>query len=270
MALFKKKQSMIKINKPEKEKKDKVPKAPAPPKTGKGGALSVDLKDLKLSDLRNAIPAGGLSRGKLPTKTSINLMPKDENTIDLHRVIPVILIIVILVGVLGKFFVVDKLIEMTNAQNRVATMQAEIEQAYATIEQMGDVEEQYAHYTYSGMTEEELTRVDRTDVMKLAQAAINTGVKVNSWSVTENMMTLQVRARTLQKLNQTAQALEKKKIVERCIINTANKATLTTITTDDRKNEGKYVTATYILYLINPDTIDIAEEQAKMEEGAEQ
>jgi hypothetical protein len=116
------------------------------------------------------------------------------------------------------------------------------------------------------MTEEELNLVDRTDVMKLAQAAINTGVKLQSWSVTGNMMTMQVRARTLQKLNQTAQALEKKKIVERCVINTANKGTIRIA----RDVEGRYVTATYILYLQNPETVDIAEEQAKMEEGAEQ
>lgn len=253
---------MIKINKPEKEKKDKAPKAPKAPKGDGGGALSKDLKDIKLSDIGNMIPRGGLSRGKIPTKTSINLMPKDENVVDLRRTIPVVVIIVVLALVLTKFFVVDKLVEMTQAESRVAQMQTELNEAYATIEQMGNVEEQYAHYTYSGMTEEELTRVDRTDVMKLAQAAINTGVKVNSWSVTENLMTLQVRARTLQKLNQTAQALEKKKIVERCVINTANKATIT--------DKGKYVTATYILYLQNPDTIDIAEEQAAMEEGAEQ
>lgn len=228
------------------------------------------MANLKL-DLNKEVSFGKKSHGSIPTKTSINLVIKKESFFSSKKALPTIIIgALVLVLLIGLLFV-KPLLELTSADARIADLQSQLDETNQMIDSMGAVEEEYAHYTTEGMTEEELSRVDRVKVMKLVEDAVVNSGNVRSWNITENTMTLDVRGASLSELNQIAAAIEKESIVDRCVINTANKGT-----TD---NEGG-VTVTFIVYLNNADsaqeadqtaeTKTAADDNAKTQEGQEQ
>ena len=187
-------------------------------------------------DLNKEISLGGKPSGKRPTKTSINLVIKKE-----RKISPILLIGSIVLALLLIFvLVVRPVIRLTAANARVDQLQTQLDEANKKIESIGDVEQEYAHYTTAGMTQEELERVDRVKVMKLVEDAVVNSGTVKSWSIVENTMELQVVGSSLSELNQIAAALEKEPLVERCVINTADRG---------QKTNLSGVDVTFIVYL---------------------
>ena len=184
-----------------------------------------------------------IKKGKAPTKTYINVMIKKKQVISLQKRIPVIIAIVIIAAVVCKFAVVDRVAVLMTESAHIASMQAELAEANGKIQSMKDVDDVYAHYTVSGMTEEELGRVDRVQAMKLIDRDFMRDNVSKSWNLTGNTMTLEVSGPSLRELNQVAEALEEKPIVERCVISSANK----------RAEESNDVKVTFVIYLKQPD-----------------
>lgn len=187
----------------------------------------------------------GKPRGKYPTKTTINLVIKEQEPISLRRLLPGLILAILVVILVGKIFVYDKIADMIRASNEVTEMHNQLEAAYASIESYEDIEDEYAHYTYSGMTEEELNLVDRVSVMGLVRQIMQAGVTTRNWSLTGNELTIQVTGTSLQRLNELSQRLERNPIVDRCVIVTANKKELL-------DNNGK-VDVSYMVYLQKPE-----------------
>ena len=77
---------------------------------------------------------------------------------------------------------------------------------------------------------------------------------VNRWSLTDNLLTLEVNGQTLERLNELRRQIEKSPIVDSCAIMTANK--------DARKNAQEGVWARFIVYLQRPDGELTAEDVA--------
>lgn len=189
---------------------------------------------------------GRKAKGKLPDKTTINLALKDERQIKPQIAVPAIILICLLAMIFGKFAVADRLISANRAAGKVNQMRADLEAAYEKLSSYSDVEEKYAHYTYSGMTAEELERVDRVEVMKLVEKALKEGFTLKNWTVSENIMTLNMKGKSLKELNKLSQVLEKEPIVDQCVIKTADRSEKNEVRTD--------VEAVYTIYLRSPDT----------------
>lgn len=244
----------------------------------------------------------GVSKGKLPTKRSINLVLVDENKINPLTAILGILLIVLLAGVFSKFLVIDRLDAMAQAQGRVTQLQNDLDSAMDALDNIGDIGETYAHYTLEGMTAAELNQVDRVLVLALVDSilpvveegpseeeiagilksmfrdapatdndALDTARQrarldlleqlvpvpeyiVNRWSLTDNLLTLEVNGQTLERLNELRRQIEKSPIVDSCAIMTANK--------DARRNAQEGVWARFIVYLQRPDGELTAEDVA--------
>ena len=184
-----------------------------------------------------------IKKGKIPTKNYINVLVKKKQPFSIQKNLPLIIVLVILFLVLFKFAMFDRLATIIIDTNKVSTMQEEIADINSKINAMKGVEDQYAHYTTSGMTEEELGRVDRVKAMKLINKQFMRANVCRSWNLTGNVMTLKVNGPSLRELNQTAAELEENDIVERCVISTADK----------RLAEGDDVVVTFIIYLKQPD-----------------
>jgi hypothetical protein len=203
-------------------------------------------KELSLGSLGSLGSKGGKSRVKAPTKTSINLVIKRDSFFKSKKAIPVIIAIVILTCVLIGVLLVRPLIILNNAHTRVAELQTQLSDANKLIQEKGDVEEEYAHYTTEGMSAEELSRVDRVKVMKAVEDAVVKSGKVRNWSLTGNIATLQVRGSSLSELNQVAAAIEKDPTVDRCVINNANRG--------NQSKDGDKVAVTFSVYLNDANT----------------
>ena len=184
-----------------------------------------------------------IKKGIIPTKNYINVLVKKKQPFSIQKNLPLIIVLVILFLVLFKFAMFDRLATIIVDTNKVSTMQEEIADINSKINAMKGVEDQYAHYTTSGMTAEELGRVDRVKAMKLINKQFMRANVCRSWNLTGNVMTLKVNGPSLRELNQTAAELEENDIVERCVISTADK----------RLAEGDDVVVTFIIYLKQPD-----------------
>ena len=239
----------IKIGTP-KEKKEK---------NGSGGlTLTRKSKDAGSPKKKNDKKVG--KHAKIPEKTSINLIIVDESKVQAKTAIPLIIIIVVLAVLFSKFLVIDRLVAMSNAAGKVAQLQTDLQSAYDAAASFGELEDKYAHYTWSGMNDEEKARVDRVRVMKVVEEILTTGDTSKNWTVTGNVLTVQVTGGSLQEMNKLAQKLEKNKYVDRCVITTANKG--------ENLEKLKDVSATFIVYLQQPDEDAAATEtEAENTEG---
>ncbi len=192
--------------------------------------------NLKLPDLPK-LPK--IKKGKVPTKSFINIVAKKKQPFSIKRNLPLILVLVVVFAVLLKFTMFDRVAKIVVETNRVSAMQEELADANAKIGSMKEVDDLYAHYTTSGMTEEELGRVDRVEAMKLIDKKFMKGNISKSWNLTGNVMTLKVNGPSLRELNQVAADLEQNDIVERCVIQSANKKT----------GDNGEVAVTFVIYL---------------------
>ena len=194
-----------------------------------------------------------ISRGHLPVKRTINLIGVNEKPIDVKIAAPAIILILIAAFLIGKFAVADRLAAMSREQNKVAQLQSQIDAGYAKIDSFGELADQYAHYTYSGLTEEEVNRCDRVEVIDMIRRVVAPKTKLDAWAINGNTLQLTVTGNTLQEINMMAASLENEDIVDFCTVATA-------ATNDNYYNynvreveEGSLVTARVTVYLNGPE-----------------
>lgn len=202
----------------------------------------MDLNNLKLPQLGNK-KKGKLRRREMPVKRSINLAVVNEKPFNYRLAIPAIVLIILGAIALSKFAVMDRLIAMSQAQSEVASLQAELDAGYAALKDVNDLSDRYAHYTYSGMTQEELSRTDRVKVLQLLQKVIIPQAEVSNWTVSENLLTLNLNRSSLQDVNLLVQELNEHKLVDYCTVTTASLGSRST-------ESGGKVNAQVLVYLV--------------------
>ena len=187
-------------------------------------------------------------RGQMPSKRVINLALQTEKKFRIGLAIPGILLILIAAAAFSKFLVIDRMAEVTAAQNEVHRLQRELDAGYEELSGFDDLAELYAHYTYSGFTPEELARADRVLVLDLIQRVVIPRSKVSNWSLSGNQLNINLTCDTLQEVNLLVQQLEQEELVDFCTVYTAN-------TNDNTKNAREYdeVQARVVAYL-TPET----------------
>ena len=204
----------------------------------------------------NARPLGGRRRkGTIPVKRVINLAEVDKKTIDLRIAIPAILLILAAAFLFGKFAVADRLIAVSRAEGEVAAAQRELDAAYSRLDSFGELTELYAHYTYSGMNDEEIHRTDRAEILNLLRNVVLPDVEVSAWNVKGNTLNITMTAGTLEEINHTVQKVNGNELVDFCTVSNAktneNKRTVTRGNREETVIETS-VTAQVVAYL-NPD-----------------
>ena len=206
---------------------------------------------------------GGLVHKKerliLPVKRSVNLAGYGEKPLNLKIAVPGIILIILAAVLLSKFAVVDRLTAMSRAQREAAQLRSELNEAYAEMDSYGDMQDVYAHYTYSDMTAAELSRVERTEVVDLIQRVVVPRAQLGPWSVKDNTLTITVSGGTLQEINKISQLLNQEAVVDFCTVSTAamseSKDTSRNKLTDSEEiaAEKTPVTANIIVYLKMPE-----------------
>ena len=160
-----------------------------------------------------------------------------------HYALAVPALALILTGAvaIAKFGVADRLTEVSRQQNTVSTLQQQVDAANAYIESLGGLQDTYAHYTYQGFGTDEMSYMNRPDVLKLLQDVVFPKVKVSSWSLEGSQLILPVTGTTLADINKLAQELNAQDLVDYC--------TVTTATTDNSDGESGSVTGQITIFL---------------------
>ncbi len=172
--------------------------------------------------VKNSKKKGNVKRRQMPTKRSINLAVLSEKKTHFGLLIPGILLILVVAAAFSKFLVIDRLAEVDAARAEVNRLQMKIDQGYEELAGFDDLADLYAHYTYSGFTQEELNRSDRVEVLRLIRSVVLPRAEVSSWTLSGNTLTINLNGETLQDINLLVQQLEAEDIVDFCTVNTAN------------------------------------------------
>lgn len=151
-----------------------------------------------------------------PTKDKINFAEIDVTPMKIEVVAPAIVVIIIVACLLSKFLVVDRLIAYNKQEAEVASMESELQAAYDKIDSYSDMEEKYAHYTYSGMTTDEMALQDRVAVVELINKYILTKAEVGAWTITGNEVNIPITGVSFQEVGAIAAELEKDDMVDHC------------------------------------------------------
>ena len=168
-------------------------------------------------------PKKAVLRGKMPSKRSINLAPVGVKRIDPKRVAAWLFFVLVIAGLFGKFLVMDRLGEVIRANAELVRVREQLLEEYGRIGSYSGLEDEYAHYTYSGMTETELSLVDRSAVIRLVKERTENSKEVESWSLRGNLLTLTVSAGDLSEINEIARRLEESEMVNTCTVTAAAK-----------------------------------------------
>lgn len=189
-----------------------------------------------------------LGRTAKAPKKQINLALAGQKKKHYWVAVPAIGGIIVVAGVIGKVAVADRLVQMSEAQSAVSQMQQQVDDITAYIDSFGDLQETYAHYTYQGLTGDELSFLNRPEVLKLMTDIIFPKVMVSSWSVSGNQLSLPVTGENLSDINSLVQELEQEPIVDYCNVMTA-------VTDGNTETAADKVTGQIVIYLLDPLTV---------------
>ena len=170
---------------------------------------------------KGAAPRGKRPHGRMPTKREINLAEIGEEHINALVALPAILLIILAAAVFSKFLVYDRLMEVEAARGEVAQLQRTLDEGYEELAGFEELADLYAHYTFSGMTQEERDRISRVEVLSLVDRLILPRAGVDDLTVSGNQMTLNISGNTLQEINLLVQTLEADPVVDFCTVTTA-------------------------------------------------
>ena len=196
-----------------------------------------------------------LGRTAHAPKKQINLALAGQKKKHYFVAIPAIGVIVVVAGVIGKVAVADRLVKMSEAQSAASELQKQVDDITAYIDSFGDLQETYAHYTYQGLNADELSYLNRPEVLQLMKNVIFPKVTVSSWSVSGNQLTLPVTGENLSDINSLVQELEQVPIVDYCNVMTA---VTDSNSTDENGNpvSSDTVTGQIIVYLLDPLSVE--------------
>ena len=196
-----------------------------------------------------------LGRTAHAPKKQINLALAGQKKKHYFVAIPAIGAIVVAAGVIGKVAVADRLVKMSEAQSAASELQKQVDDITAYIDSFGDLQETYAHYTYQGLNADELSYLNRPEVLQLMKNVIFPKVTVSSWSVSGNQLTLPVTGENLSDINSLVQELEQVPIVDYCNVMTA---VTDSSSTDENGNpvSSDTVTGQIIVYLLDPLSVE--------------
>lgn len=161
--------------------------------------------------------SGGSSRNRTALKRSINFAEIGKKKTNYFAFAPAILIGLVLIAAVIKFGFIDRLNEVERQQQITQDLQMQLDSLNAQVESYAEVAADYAHFTYSGMTEEEKTRSDRVDILNLIEKEIlNRNVTVKNWTINGNTVTVNIIARDRLQAQTVKQAIEQSPLVSGC------------------------------------------------------
>lgn len=185
-------------------------------------------------------------RRDLPTKKSINFATVNIKSINWIEAAIWIVLIIIAAALFSKFLVADRFAKVSALNEIAMQYQAEINAYQEKIDSYGDLSDEYAHYTYTGMTDEELNRTDRVAIIDLIKTKIQPYGIVNNWNVVDNTLSISVTASDLQAINDIVFKIEEDELVQFATV--VNAAT-NNITNEETNIVYETVTGQITVYL---------------------
>ena len=153
-----------------------------------------------------------------PTKTSMNLYYKPDRTTKPSTTALYILFAVAVILGLSKLLVYDLWMENQRAQRELMVAQNELQTAMIEVADFDEVHQRYIRYS---ATDEELTLVDRIDVLNMLESATG-DADMTSISISGDKVQIQLINVSLSQTADIVRRLEESPIVASTVVNTAS------------------------------------------------
>lgn len=178
-----------------------------------------------MADLKKfaQIQIGGGGSRKYPVKTKINLIEKENRLKQNVIAIVVFACFMCALAVFTKFMVVDKINEVSQAEQRYNTAQEVLDTLKAQNENYDRVAEEYSHYGNSMLNDDELSLQDRAKMMDVIDQKVKVDSGIQSIVISGNTATLTIEKTTLAEVSDVVAALEESDIVQYVAPSTAER-----------------------------------------------
>ena len=149
----------------------------------------------------------------VPSKKTMNFV-HHQSSIDLKKVLPLVLVILIVAAVFVKFGVLDPLDKKTAALNELSVKQEQLAAVNAKLTGYDELAKEYGRYSYGWMNETEVNLVSRMDVLALIEERIVPAAIIDNIAVNNNVLTLNIHGITLEQASTMVKSLEESELVE--------------------------------------------------------
>lgn len=154
-------------------------------------------------------------------KTTINFVGVEEKKTNRTMLIPAIIVVIVLVLLFIRFAVWGRYHKLAMAREELVTMQEEIDEGMAVINDMDKNTAEFYHYTWSGMTEDEKTAPSRVSIAELIAYIDGQGLTVRSCSLSGDRLSVAVTGNSLEQISSVLADLRKRDLVESVSVSTA-------------------------------------------------
>lgn len=142
-----------------------------------------------------------------PSKTTLNLCMKEKSPWRPGRVIPTFTALALAVVLFGKYAVADRLAKVSQEQQVLAGLTAQVQTLEKATVDYDAVQEEYGRYSVGWMTDEEKAAVDRVEMLDLIEAELIPAATVQQFSITDNVLSLSLAGVTLEDTSRIVQRL---------------------------------------------------------------
>lgn len=150
---------------------------------------------------------------QMPSKKTMNFV-HHQSSINLKKLIPVLVIILAIGIVFAKVGFIDPLAEKTAAYNELAQKQEQLAAINTKLTGYDELAREYGRYSYGWMDETEVNMVSRMDVLHLVEEEISTKAYIDNLAVNNNVLTLNIHGITLEQASAMVKSLEERGLVE--------------------------------------------------------
>ena len=160
-------------------------------------------------------------KGKIPSKQTLNLIYKENDTGRRVFVILAVVLFILALAGFGWFVVRGQLSKVTKARRRYESIQSELNKLSEVRKNYDGIEEMYSHYGSSYMNAEELALQNRMAILGVINHNISTAQGLSQIQLSGNTATVQLMSLELKEVSSIVAELEASPIVSYVGVDTA-------------------------------------------------
>ncbi len=159
--------------------------------------------------------------GKLPSKTSINLLTEEKHTGENVRAIVLFFLFMGALMVFVKLMVVDKITQIDHMAQEYARQEENLAAMQNANSIYEHVRAEYSHYGNSYLSDEEAALQDRLDILDVIEEELLNKDALRDVQIIDNVASLTINSGYLSNVSEIVARLEDKPIVEYVTVSTA-------------------------------------------------
>lgn len=194
---------------------------------------------------------GGKSKGKYPSKTSINLIYSEHRTESLVRTLVLFGIYLVLLAAFVFFVILPRIAKLSNAEAAYDKLSAQISDMKDKNSDYEQVRSEYSHYGNNYLNSDEEVMQDRMKILALIDKDLMGQDGVQSITVSGNVATLTISSDLLKNVAGIVATLEAEDMVSYVTVSTASSTVKSQNAQSKSDAAVKDITSTMTIYFNN-------------------